>query len=476
MRFLSRRIRVALLLSSFALSGTAPRVSAQLLVPPERREARAILQQLVSINSTTGSLGVQKAARAMAARFIAAGYAAADVQLVGPTPPMTALVVRLRGRQSAKKPILLLAHLDVVAAKRADWPFDPFSFVEKDGFYYGRGAEDDKAGVATIVANMVRWKREMFIPDRDLVAVFTADEETDGNSMRWLLKNHHELLDAEYALNADAGGGSMDKGTLLFNSIQASEKVYADFRVEVTNPGGHSSVPRTDNAIYELSAALAAFGKHEFPVRLNEVSRAFFQQSAAMQKPEVASLMRAVAAQPTDLSAAAKLASINAYWNSVMRTTCVATMLDGGHATNALPQRAGANINCRMLPDDPADSVLAVLRRVIGPSAKVTQTGQSVPSPASPLRPDVMRAVEAQTKAQFPGAAVVPEMSTGATDGLFTRNAGIPTYGVSAIFFEQSEPSRAHGREERVGVKAFHDAVAFWYSMVKSLTTPQVTP
>ncbi len=445
-------------------------------LPVEQQEARAILRELVNINSTSGTPGVRRAAQAMANRLLAAGYPAADVQLLGPRPELTALVARLRGRASGKKPILLMAHLDVVAAKRADWPTDPFTMVEKDGWYYGRGSEDNKAGVAAIVANLVRWKREKFVPDRDIVVVLSADEETTGDSMIWLLKHHRAQLDAEYALNTDAGGGALDKGSPVSNSVQAAEKMFGNFKVESTNPGGHSSVPRRDNAIYDLSAALVAFGRHEFPIRLTEVSRAYFQQSAVTQPPNVAALMRAVAAQPMDADAARALASTNPYWNSVLRTTCVATLLTGGHADNALPQRASANINCRMLPDEVPDSVRAAIQRVVGALATVTVDGVMTPSPASPLRADVMGVVERLTKERFPGAVVVPELSTGATDGVFTRNAGIPTYGVSAIFFEQLEPSRAHGQDERVGVKAFHDSVAFWYSMVKQLTSPALTP
>ncbi|MEQ1691992.1 MAG: M20/M25/M40 family metallo-hydrolase [Gemmatimonas sp.] len=468
-------IHLFLLASTLPVTAAARQSPAPAL-PREQLEAREILRELVNINTTSGTLGVPRAARAMAVRLRAAGYPAADVQLLGPRPQLTALVARLRGRRTGQKPILLMAHLDVVTAIRADWPFDPFTMIEKDGWYYGRGAEDHKAGVATIVANFVRWKREGWVPDRDIVAVLTADEETDGASMAWLLKHHRALFDVEYALNTDAGGGSLDKGKAVSNSVQASEKVFANVRIEVTNPGGHSSVPRRDNAIYELSARLAAFGAFEFPRRLNEVSRAYFVQSAATQAPDIAALMRAVTAEPMDTAAATKLSAANPYWNSVMRTTCVATRLDGGHADNALAQRASALVNCRVLPDESVDSVRATIERVIGAGAKVTLSGDVTPSPPSPLRDDVMRVVTALTAERYPGAVVVPEMSTGATDGLFTRNAGIPTYGVASLFFEQAEPSRAHGQEERVGVKAYHDAVAFWYTMVKRLATTTVVP
>jgi acetylornithine deacetylase/succinyl-diaminopimelate desuccinylase-like protein len=383
-----------------------------------------------------------------------------------------AVAVRYRGRSRAQKPILLMAHMDVVPALASDWSRPPFTFGEKDGWYYGRGASDNKAGLASIVATFIRWKRAGWVPERDLVAVLTADEETDGNSIRWLLRNHKALFDAEFALNTDAGGVTMQNGRAIGVSLQASEKVYADFTLEATNPGGHSSLPRADNAIYELAAGLSRLGAFHFPARLNEVSTAFFREGAASQTPELATLMRAVAAGHADSAQVSALSAASPYFNSVLRTTCVATRLAGGHADNALPQRATALVNCRMLPDDPVDSVMAVLQRVVGPTVKVTRTREVVPSPASPLRADVVGTMTALSKTFFGGAAVIPEMSTGATDGLFTRNAGIPTYGVGSLAFELAEPSREHGRDERIGVESFHTSVAFWEQLVKKLAGP----
>ena len=451
-------------------------VSATLAAQPpaaaNRTEERAILSELVNINSSSGTPGVQRVRLAIAARMRAAGFAASDVLQLGPTPTLTALVVRYHGRSSSRKPILLMAHMDVVTALASDWTRPPFTFGETDGFYYGRGVEDNKAGLAAIVSTFVRWKRAKWVPDRDLVAVLTADEETDGNSIRWLLKNHHELFDAEYALNTDAGEVAMEKGKAVGVALQASEKVYADFNLESLNPGGHSSVPRADNAIYELAAGLSKLAAFRFPVRLNEVSTAFFRESASSQAPEVATAMRAVASGQADSGVVAALSAVNPYFNSVLRTTCVATRLAGGHADNALPQRATALVNCRMLPDDPVDSVMAVLQRVVGAKVKVSRTREVVPSPASPLRPDVVGAMTALSKTFFDGAPVVPEMSTGATDGLFTRNAGIATYGVFALSGEQTDPSRAHGRDERVGVESYHRAVAAWEQLVQRLAGP----
>lgn len=440
--------------------------------PSHRAEERAVLAELVNINSSTGTIGVQRVGRAIAARMRAAGFAAADVQLLGPSPTLTAVVIRYRGRSRTTKPIILMAHMDVVTALPSDWTRPPFTFGESDGWYYGRGVDDNKAGLAAIVATFVRWKRAGWLPERDLVAVLTADEETDGNSIRWLLKNHHELFDAEFALNTDAGGVTTAHEKALSVSLQASEKVYADFNLESTNPGGHSSMPRADNAIYELAAGLSKLGAFQFPARLNEISTAFLRESAALQTPEIAAVMRAVASGQADSANVATLSAVNAYLNSVLRTTCVATRLAGGHADNALPQRATALVNCRMLPDDPVDSVMAVLQRVVGPKVKVTRTREVVPSPPSPLRADVVSAMKEMSGTLFSGAPVVPEMSTSATDGLFTRNAGIPTYGVSAMAYEQTEPSRAHGRDERIGVQAFHASVAAWEQLVKRLAGP----
>ena len=467
MRSAARHTLLLLSCGATILVAQAPAVN-----PAFRAEERAILSELVNINSSTGTAGVQCIGAAIASRLRAAGFSAADVQLLGPSPNMKALVVRYRGRSSALKPMMLMAHMDVVPALASDWSRAPFTFAETDGHYYGRGVEDNKAGLAAIVATFVRWKRSGYVPERDLVAVLTADEETDGNSIRWLLRNQPALFTAELALNTDAGGVSMDKGKALAFSMQASEKVYADFNLDVTNPGGHSSVPRRDNAIYELSAGLSKLGAYQFPVRLTEISTAFFRESAAQQEPALAALMRAVASGTTDSVTVAALSAQNAYFNSVLRTTCVATRLVGGHADNALPQRATALVNCRMLPDDPVDSVMAVLQRVVGPSVKVTRTREVVPSPPSPLKAEVMAAMAANSRLFFGGAAVVPEMSTGATDGLFTRNAGVPTYGVFGLAAEQDEPSRAHGRDERIGVTAFHTAVASWAQLVQRMAGP----
>jgi len=437
---------------------------------PHDRLAREIYSELVEINTTDTPAGnVTRAADAVAARLMAAGFPAADVQVLGPDPRKGNLVARYHG-SGARRPLLLLAHLDVVDAKREDWSFDPFTFLEKDGFFYGRGTSDDKAMAAQFVANLIRLKQEGFTPDRDLILALTADEEGGSfNGVEWLVRNHRNLIDAEFAIN-EGGGGNMRRGKYLTNEVQASEKVYQDFRLEVTNPGGHSSLPVKDNAISHLSAGLARLATFDFPVQLNEVTRAYFERSAAAESdPKVAADMRAVARSTPDLAAAARLSAALPYWNSMMRTTCVATRLQGGHANNALPQMAGANVNCRILPGVSPASVKDKLVEVLAdPKISVSYVGEATPSKPSPLRPDVMAVVESLTKEMFPGTIVVPVMSTGATDGLHLRNGEIPTYGVDGTFGDIDDV-RAHGRDERVGVKQFFEGLEFQYRLIKAL-------
>ncbi|HEX9141453.1 MAG TPA: M20/M25/M40 family metallo-hydrolase [Gaiellaceae bacterium] len=443
-------------------------VSAQ--TGPNDARAREIYKELVEINTTDTPAGnVTKAAEAVAARLKAAGFPAADMQILGPDPKKGNLVFRFRGT-GARRPILLLAHLDVVEARREDWSMDPFTFVEKDGFFYGRGTSDDKAMASQFVANLIRLKDEGFRPDRDLILALTADEEGGSfNGAEWLVKNHKDLIDADFAIN-EGGGGSMRKGKYLTNEVQASEKVYQDFHLEVTNPGGHSSLPVKDNAIYHLAAGLARLSAYTFPVELNEVTRAYFLKTAEVESdPKLAADMRAVAKPAPDLAAAARLSASLPYYNSMMRTTCVATRLFGGHAMNALPQLATANVNCRILPGVSPASVRAKLVELLAdPAIKVEFVDEAHPSKPSPLRPDVMTLVESLTRDMYPGAVVVPVMSTGATDGLYLRNGEIPTYGVEGTFGDMDDV-RAHGRDERVGVKQYFEGLEFQYRLIKAL-------
>ena len=437
---------------------------------PHEQRARDIYKELVEINTTDTPAGsVTKAAEAMAARLRAAGFPDADIKLLGPVPNKFNLVARYRGT-GAKRPMVLLAHLDVVDAKREDWSFDPFVFREEGGWFYGRGTSADKAMASQFVANLIRLKEEGFRPDRDLILVLTADEEGgDYNGASWLVTEHRDLVDADFAIN-EGGGGNMRKGKYLTNEIQAAEKVYQDFRLEVTNSGGHSSLPIKDNAIYHLAQGLARLSTLEFPVQLNEITSTYFERSATVETdPATAADMRAVARATPDLAAAARLSAKLPYWNSMMRTTCVTTRLAGGHANNALPQLATANVNCRVLPGASIESVKQTIIDTLA-DAKITVTlvKDAHPSQAATLRADVLNAVESLTKEMFPGVVVVPVMSTGATDGLYFRNAGIPTYGVDGTFGDIDDV-RAHGRDERVGVKQYFEGLEFQYRLIKAL-------
>ena len=437
----------------------------------DRKLFREIYQELVEINTTDSVGDNTQAAQAMAARLKAAGFTDAEMQVVVPpgAPKKGNLVARLRGT-GAKKPLLLLAHIDVVEAKREEWERDPFKLVEEGGYFYARGSVDDKAMASIFVANMIRYKMQGYRPERDLILALTADEELGStskwNGANWLVKYNRALIDAEFGLN-EGGGGELKGGKPLLNRVQAAEKVSVHFRLEVKNPGGHSSRPRPDNAIYELSEGLAKFGKFHFPVKLNETTRIYFSRSAQFQSGQAADDMRAVARDTPDPEAAARLSQSPTY-NSTLRTTCVATRLDGGHANNALPQTARATVNCRILPDDPVDGVLKTIQQVVGDKVTVTRMSEPVPSAPSALRPEVMGPIEKVTGEFWPGVPVVPAMSTGATDSRFMRNGGIPMYGVSGLFLDQDD-NRSHGLNERMPVKSLYDGHEFLYRLVKEL-------
>ncbi|MEZ5551940.1 MAG: M20/M25/M40 family metallo-hydrolase [Pseudomonadales bacterium] len=432
--------------------------------------ARDIYRQLIEINTTDLAGDNTAAARAMAQRLLAAGFASEDVQVVEPVPRKGNLVARLRSPAATAKPVLLLAHIDVVEADPADWSVDPFTFLEKDGYFYGRGTSDDKAMAAIWTANLIRMKREDYRPDRDIILALTADEEGGAhNGVVYLLAEHRDLVDAAFVLN-EGGGGAIRNGVRVSNSVQAAEKVYQSYRLEVTNPGGHSSLPRADNAIVELAEALIRIAAFEFPVEFNEVSRAFFGQSAETLPVREAGLIRGLLQDPPDIEAVAYFSKIPAY-NARMRTTCVATQFDAGHAENALPQRARATVNCRILPGvDPA-TVQATLVQVAGnPEIEFTPIAEARPSPASPLTEEIMAPIQTLTEDMWPGVVVIPSMSTGATDGLYFRNAGIPVYGVSGLFGDIDDV-RAHGRDERMAVTSFYEGLAFLDRLVRAYTS-----
>ena len=433
--------------------------------------ARDIHRELVEINTVTATGDTLKAAQAMEARLRAAGFPEADVPVLSPAPRKGNLVARLRGT-GARRPMLLLAHTDVVSASAEDWSAEPFKLLEKDGYLYGRGVWDNKFMAAAFVANMIRYKAEGYRPERDLILALETDEEIlDANEMgiRWLLKNHRDLIDAEFALNEGGGVGLMN-GKPLANSLQTSEKVSLSYQLEVKNPGGHSSLPSKDNAIYRLADALARLARFDFPVVLNETTRAYFLHTAALVDAQTGADMRSLASAQPDAAAVARLSNTIRY-NALMRTTCVTTMLSGGHAVNALPQTARAIVNCRILPGEPVDEVQKTLIRVIADDqVSVTARGTPVVSPPSPLNPQIMRAVQQLTAEFWPGIPVIPTMLAAATDGSFLRNAGIPTYGHSGLANDVADV-RVHGRDERILIRSFHDGHEYLYRLVKALSS-----
>ena len=436
-----------------------------------RQLVRDIFEELIEINTVTATGDTLRAAEAMAARLRAAGFAGDDVQVFSPAPRKGNLVARLRGT-GVREPILLMAHLDVVEALPEDWTVEPFTFLERDGYYYGRGTTDDKNLVAAWVANLIHYKQEGFVPDRDLVLVLEADEENgDANALgiQWLIANHRDLLDAAFALNE--GGNLLVRGSdPLSHSVQTSEKRYTIFRLDVRNVGGHSSVPARDNAIYHLAAGLTRLAGHEFPLELNETTRAWLERSAALEPPAMAAAMRAVTAGAADAEAVERLSALPTY-NAQLRTTCVATMLDAGHAENALPQLASATVNCRILPGGSPDDVQAVLGEVLADfEIAVTAVTTDVDSPPSPLDEELFTVIEDLSEQFWPGVPVIPSMSAGATDSRFLRNVGIPAYGHTG-FARDVDDVRAHGQDEHIGVEAFHTGVEYLYQLVRRLSS-----
>ena len=480
-----RHTRLAALLLLAVL--VPPRADAQPRTPiytagslnANQQLARDIYKELIEINTGVTTGNITTAAVAMAKRFRDAGIPEADIFVGGPRPEKHNVVARIRGRggPNARKPLLLLAHLDVVEALKADWSpdLDPFVFTEREGYYYGRGTADDKAMASIFVANAFRLKREGYVPDRDIIIALTADEESGpANGVDWLLKNHKELVDGAIVIN-EGGGGTLRNGKPLFNSVQATEKVTTNFTLRATNRGGHSSVPRADNAITALADALAKVGRHSFPVRFNEVTRAFFAKTADVEEPALGRAMKALVANPGDAQALATVAGDPRY-NAMLRTTCVATMLTGGHATNALPQLAEANVNCRLFPTDTAEVVRATFEKLINDTTvQVLVRSQRPPSPPSAMLPEVMEPVAQITRDMWGNIPVIPVMSTGATDSRFFRALGVPAFGVSGLFSDPTVDARAHGRDERMRMQSYYEGQEFLYRLTKALTMPPRT-
>jgi acetylornithine deacetylase/succinyl-diaminopimelate desuccinylase-like protein len=472
-----RRKRLIISLCALAIVVPAGRAQSK---DETKQLAREILKQLIEIN-TTGSVGnVSTAAEAMAKRLRDAGFSEKDVIVAGPNERKNNLVLRFHGT-GKHKPVLFIGHLDVVEARREDWTTDPFQFIEKDGYFYGRGTQDMKEGDAILIVNFMRLKREGFQPDRDLILALTADEEGGNyNGIEWLVKHHRDWIDAEYCINLDGLAESHKGRPSLFN-IDVSEKVYADFTLQTTNPGGHSSVPRHDNAIYSLAAALTRLQAFSFPPKFNDVTRKYLEYSAQKAEGQRSADLLAVAKIPPDPRAVERL-SEDPNYNSVLRTTCVATMLSGGHAPNALPQVARANINCRIFPGEEPEEVRQTLTRVIAdPQVSVRFVEQhaadgSVIVPVSvspsPLNGELMSAVEKIVTKMWPGVAVIPDMSQGASDSTYLRIDGMPAYVFSGVFLD-SDDVRAHGRDERVRASSFYEGVEFNYQLIRELASEQ---
>jgi acetylornithine deacetylase/succinyl-diaminopimelate desuccinylase-like protein len=463
-----RNALLALTLSFVA--GSATPSAAEPIPPATQQLTRAIYKELVEINTTQSAGDTYAAAKAMGARLLAAGYPRADVQVFRPAPKRGDLVARLRGT-GKRKPLLLVAHIDVVEAKREDWSTDPFKLVERDGYFYGRGTADDKYMAAAWVVNMIRWKKEGYRPDRDIILVLETDEEVSdhkGYGMTWLIKNHRDLIDAEFALN-EGGGVSAKDGKPFANGIQTAEKLFQSFWIEIRNAGGHSSQPRKDNAIYGLSEALGRLARYDFPVRLNDTTRGYFEKMATIEKGQLAQDMKSLVSARPDPAAIGRLTAQPPY-NAQMRTTCVATRLEGGHADNALPQLARAMVNCRILPGQTVEEIQKQLEHVFAdPKLVVTPIPRDTGSDASALNKDLLAAVEKLSAKYWPGAPIVPTMSAGATDGRFLRNAGIPTYGHSGLVADIFDV-RAHGKDERVSVQAMFEGEQYLYELVKALS------
>jgi len=462
-----RALSSTALLSALLCSASAA-TGADVLNAQQQR-ALDIYKELVEINTVTETGDTARAADAMAARLRAAGFTGQDVQVFKPAPRKGNLVARLRGT-GARKPILLLAHIDVVPANPDDWSTDPFRFTEIDGYYYGRGTGDDKFMASALIANLIRYKQEGFGPDRDIIVALETDEEIldrDGWGISWLIKNQRPLIDAEFALN-EGGGVGVKNGKIIRNSVQTSEKVSVTYRLEVKDRGGHSAVPRQDNAIYHLADGLARVAKFNFPLHLNATTRAYFEDSAKLETPQMASDIRSVLSNRPDPASLNRLYA-NATYNAQLHTTCVATMLQGGHAYNALPQTASAMVNCRVMPGEPIEGIRSTLIRVLDDERiSVNEVAKPVLSMPSVISQEVSAAIQKTSGEIFPGVPIVPIMSAGATDGSYLRNAGIPTYGHTGLAGDVDDV-RSHGQDERVAKKAFFDGQDYLYRLVKRL-------
>jgi acetylornithine deacetylase/succinyl-diaminopimelate desuccinylase-like protein len=469
-RYLGVLVAGAMLLGAYAYSRAAQAAAKSVAPAPEavRAQARDIFAKIIAIESSIGKGNVPLVAKYLAERFRAGGFPDADIHVL-PLGETASLVVRYRGTGKGGRPIVLMAHMDVVTAKRSDWQRDPYHLTEENGFFYGRGTSDVKQEAALLTATFIRLKAEGFVPKRDLIIAFSGDEETEQATARDLVTTHRDLVDAEFALNGDGGGGVLSEGSAkaLIFYVQGAEKSSAQYLLTTHNPGGHSSQPRPDNAIYELADALKAVQGYEFPVMWNEWTIGDFKAASAVTQGPLGTAMARFAADPGNAAAAAEIAKSPALIGRV-RTTCVATLLSGGHAENALPQSATATVNCRIFPGTSAAAVQKTLQSLVGPQVEVRQGYDALVSDASPMRADVMQAVQKAVQASDPGTPVVPTQAAYATDGAVYRNAGIPTYGVGGVYIMESEEF-AHGLNERIRVNEFYKGLTYWDVLIKAL-------
>ena len=464
--------RLRLLLCAVSL---VPIADAQ-LDDSTKQLAHDIFKQLIEINTTDSVGNVSTAADAMAQRFREAGFPDTDIHIGGPNDRKKNVVVHYHG-SGKHKPVLLIGHLDVVEARREDWTTDPFQFVEKDGYFYGRGTQDMKDGDAIMVTTLLRFKKEGFVPDRDIILALTADEEGgQSNGVDWLIKNHRDWIDAEFVLNHDGGGILAEHGKPLMMLIEPAEKLYADYTLTVTSPGGHSSLPVPDNAIYHLTDGLTRLEHYKFPVELNNVTRAYFERMSKVEKGQRSTDMKSVAKEPPDAQAAARL-SEDPIYNSILHTTCVATRLNAGHANNALPQSAQANVNCRIEPGHSPEDIRQQLEKIVADSkisiSYVAPVGGGAKTQAvvpPPLRDEIMKSLEKITDEMWPGLPVIPDQASGASDGVYTNAAGMPTYLISGEAIDRDD-IRAHGKDERIKQDSFYHALDFYYRFLKLLTS-----
>lgn len=480
-----RTVRITCALVAYALLNDAmlaaaaapPAVTAAVVVTrtPYELRAREIFARVIAFKTSVGLGQVPAMADYLAGEFRAAGFPDDDIH-VFPLGETASMVVRYRGDGSGGKPILLMAHMDVVTAKREDWQRDPFTLVEENGYFFGRGTYDVKESLTSLTATFLRLKAEGFLPTRDLVLVYTGDEEVTQETTRDVFNNHRELVSADFALNTDAGMGNLDEktGRPFLYSIGTAEKSYASYELTVRNPGGHSSQPRADNAIYELAAALGRIQAYRFPAQWNDTTLAYFRGTGALTAGALGKAMQDFGANPEDQAAITAL-SANSTYAGMIRTTCVPTLLRGGHAENALPQSATVTVNCRIFPGTSPAAIKDNLQQIVGRQVEITILRAPFSSDASPLRADVMAAVTRAVHVRHPDIPVVPKLDTGASDAMYSRAAGIPTYGTCEAFLKDSDDF-SHGLNERLPVQSFYDGLEFWYALLKDLAGPPPPP